>query len=428
LSARNTVAIGDAENDHELLRFAEVGVAVEWGSAALRAAADDILPGAGPSAVAGYVQNLARNGRLPSPPRARRRLLLGYTEDGRELSLAVRGRNVLVAGDAKSGKSWVAGLLCEQLILHGYCVCVIDPEGDYRSLEGLPGVTVLGGDDPPPAPRDLLRSLRYPDRSVVIDLSQRGQDEKIEYIRAVLPALNEIRHRTGLPHRILVDEAHYFLQDANGSQLLDLERNGYIVVSYWASRLPKELLAATEVMIVTRESSPTEIEALRQWCSKCAQIDRSRWSLLAHLRSGQAVALPVTEEAGGDLRLFTMASRLTRHVRHREKYVDVPVTDHRAFVFVADGQTSPYRVRTLREFVSALEHAPASRLDGYVRRGDFSRWIGDVFGDHSLAADIRALEQRHRSRASPETLPEIAAAVRERYDLLEEETATVETR
>jgi hypothetical protein len=35
-------------------------------------------------------------------------------------SLAVRGRNVLVTGDAKSGKSWVAGLLCEQLILHGY--------------------------------------------------------------------------------------------------------------------------------------------------------------------------------------------------------------------------------------------------------------------------------------------------------------------
>ena len=30
--ARNTVAVGDAENDHELLRLAEVGAAVEWGS------------------------------------------------------------------------------------------------------------------------------------------------------------------------------------------------------------------------------------------------------------------------------------------------------------------------------------------------------------------------------------------------------------
>lgn len=31
LSPRNTLAIGDRENDHELLRLAEVGVAVEWG-------------------------------------------------------------------------------------------------------------------------------------------------------------------------------------------------------------------------------------------------------------------------------------------------------------------------------------------------------------------------------------------------------------
>jgi phosphoserine phosphatase len=33
LSPRNAVAVGDAENDHELLRLAEVGYAVEWGAA-----------------------------------------------------------------------------------------------------------------------------------------------------------------------------------------------------------------------------------------------------------------------------------------------------------------------------------------------------------------------------------------------------------
>ena len=231
LSPRNTVAVGDAENDHELLRLAEIGAAVEWGSQALKAAADVVVAGAGPPAVAAYIADLARTRRLPAPTRARRRLLLGYTEDGREFSLAVRGRNVLVAGDAKSGKSWVAGLLCEQLILHGYCVCVIDPEGDYRSLEGLPGVSILGGEYPPPTPRELMRALRYPDRSVVIDLSRVPHDLKIDYIGSVLPALNVMRRRTGLPHRILVDEAHYFLHDVAAHHLLDLELNGYPVVT-----------------------------------------------------------------------------------------------------------------------------------------------------------------------------------------------------
>jgi len=164
LSARNTLAIGDAENDHELLRLAEVGAAVPWSGAALRAAADLTLSGDGTAAVAAYVRDLAESGTLPVAAQGRRKLLLGYDEDGREFWLAARGRNVLVAGDTKSGKSWVAGLLCEQLILHGYCVCVIDPEGDYRSLEALPGVTVLGGEDPPPSPRDARTRRPAPPR------------------------------------------------------------------------------------------------------------------------------------------------------------------------------------------------------------------------------------------------------------------------
>jgi hydroxymethylpyrimidine pyrophosphatase-like HAD family hydrolase len=421
LSPRNTVAIGDAENDHELLRLAEVGVAVEWGSAALRAAADVVLAGAGPAAVADYLRTFTDTGNLPAVARARRRLLLGHLEDGNEFSLAVRGRNVLVTGDAKSGKSWVAGLLCEQLILHGYCVCVIDPEGDYSSLEGLPGVTVLGREDPPPTPRELLRAFRYPDRSVVIDLSHRSHDEKIQYIRAVLPAVNVLRRRTGLPHRILLDEAHYYLHDEDSHQLLDFERNGYTVVTYCASRLPSALVAATEVIIVTCESNPAEIEALCRCCAACTSSDAASWTMLSRLKPGQAIALPITEEAGGGLRLFTIASRLTPHVRHREKYVDVPVSADRAFVFNRNGQPLPRRVRTLRQFVAALEGSPAALMDAYVVRGDFSRWIAEVFGDRALADELRGLEDRHRKGARAETLAEMAAAVRGRYDLAEDE-------
>jgi hydroxymethylpyrimidine pyrophosphatase-like HAD family hydrolase len=417
LSPRNMVAVGDAENDHELLRLSEFGAAVKWGSAVLQATADSVVGGRGPGDTAVFIRMLASASGLPLPPRARRHLRLGHTEDGREFSLAVKGRNVLVAGDAKSGKSWIAGLLCEQLILHGYCVCVIDPEGDYRSLEGLPGVTVLGGEDPPPTPRDLLRALRYPDRSVVIDLSQQPQDEKIAYIRAALPAINQLRRRTGMPHRILLDEAHYFLHDADAHRLLDLDRNGYTVVTYRASKLPQRLLAATEVMLVTCESDDEELDALYRRCQRCqVHTDIESWrKLLSHVGTGQAVALPITEEAGGDLRLFNIGRRLTPHVRHREKYVDVPVTEQKAFLFTTPGL--PTRARTLREFVTILESRSAASLGGYLQRGDFSRWIGDVFGDRALAAEIHQQETRYVGGADPDTLPEIVSAIRGRYDL-----------
>jgi hypothetical protein len=254
---------------------------------------------------------------------------------------------------------------------------------------------------------------------VVIDLSHQPHEEKMQYIRSVLPALKVMRRRTGLPHRILLDEAHYFLHDAEAQHLLDLDLNGYTVVTYCASRLPKELLAASEVMIVTCESNPVEAEALRQCCAKCGAIDPARWAAIGRLKVGQAVALPITEEAGGDLQMFTIGPRITPHVRHREKYVDVPVTDSKAFVFGANGMP-PRRARTLREFVTALGGGPLPSLEGYLRRGDLSRWIRDVFGDHALADELRDLEDRHRATPRAETIAEIIEAVRARYDLLDE--------
>ena len=420
LSPRNTLAIGDAENDHELLRLAEVGAAVPWGSPALRAAADITLSGDSTAAVAAYVRDLADSGTLPPAAQVRRKLLLGHAGDGREFWLAARGRNVLVAGDTKSGKSWVAGLLCEQLILHGYCVCVIDPEGDYRSLEALPGVTVLGGEDPPPSPRDVARALRYPDRSVVIDLSRLPQDEKLAHIQSTLAALNQLRVQTGLPHRIVIDEAHYFLHDGTVKGLLDLERNGYTVVTYCASRLPKELMDSLEVIIVTCESNPAEIDALFKLCNGCAGAGRDEWNALSRLRPGQAIALPITAESEGHLRLFNVARRLTSHVRHRQKYVDVPVSDQRAFVFMT---TPTVRARTLRQFVGELERHATRTLEPFVDRGDFSRWIRDVFGDHALAAELRAIEIRHRGKVGPDTIPQLIDAIRARYDLREDALA-----
>jgi hypothetical protein len=424
-SPRNAVAVGDAENDHELLRLAEVGAAVEWGSPSLRAAADIVIAGDGPRAVGDFIRRISSTGRLPTPERARRRLIVGHTEDGHEFSLGVRGRNVLIMGETNSGKSWLAGLLCERLILHGYSLCVIDPEGDYRSLDALPGVRVLGGEDDPPAPRGLLHALRYPDRSVVIDLSCMEHKEKLDYIRSVLPALNVMRRRMGTPHRIIVDEGHYFLRDAVKDGLLDLDFNGYTVVTYWPSQLPKELVAATEVILVTRESNREEIDALRGHCTACEHVSPSAWDVLPALKLDQAVALPVTAEVASGLQLFTIGERLTPHVRHRQKYVDVPVRDDRAFVFRVDSRAAMSRAHTLREFVIALEELGTTRAEEYLRRGDFSRWIADVFGDHALARELRGYEREYVQSSSSDALNRIIGAVRSRYELTEVDDAGV---
>lgn len=421
LSRHNTVAIGDAENDHELLHLCEVGVAVAWGSEVLKACADYVLPGDGPSAVAGYIRALANSHQIPAPLKPRRRLLLGYGADGCPLTLAVRGRTLLVAGDPKTGKSWVTGLLCEQLILYGYSLCIIDPEGDYTSLEALPGVVVFGGADPLPRPRDLLRALRHADVSIVIDLSHAPQQEKIEYLHSVLPALATLRRHTGLPHRIIVDEAHYFLDDPHAPDLLDLDASGYTLVTYRASKLRSDLLAASHAVIVTRESDPQEVRALRALCPPCEGFTtEAEWGqLFESLVVGEAVVLPVTDEAGGSVRRFRLAPRLTPHVRHLAKYIDLPVPEGRGFVFWNRGSPTGRRARTLREFVAVVEQSSPGELDGHLRRRDFSRWIADIFGDYPLAKTLRQLEDDYRSNERPDAPLNLVQAIRERYELVD---------
>ena len=73
-SAHNMVAIGDAENDHEMLRLAEVGAAVD-GEPGARAAADTVV--AGPARCAEFIQT--SRGWAHTRAAGARRLRLGYT-------------------------------------------------------------------------------------------------------------------------------------------------------------------------------------------------------------------------------------------------------------------------------------------------------------------------------------------------------------
>lgn len=415
LSVHNAIAIGDAENDHNLLSACEIGIAVSWGSQTLQSVADDVLYGDGPAAVAAYIRESAVKVRLPLERIGQHRLLLGTAEDGLVVKIAIRGRNALIAGDPRSGKSWVTGLACEQLILQGYSICVIDPEGDYRTLESLPGVVVFGGDDPPPELPDLARVLRHPDMSIIIDLSHVAYDEKVSYLKSLLPMLAAIRRATGLPHRIVIDEAHYFLHEPNVRELLDLTLGAYTLVTYRLSDLHPELRKTIEGVIVKRTTEPREIQTLLEMAGP--KENTSEWkAIFASLEMGQAVLLPGIEEAEGKLLKFQLFPRLTSHVRHKAKYLDVQLIMEQGFLFTENGKTFGAPARTLKEFVSLLASVPSTVIEGHAHRGDFSRWVAEVFRDHFLASDIRKVEQRYRLGHIHDLPDSLAQLIQERYE------------
>ena len=412
LSRHNAIAIGDAENDHDLLAQCELAVAVGWGSTRLQAEADEVVNGDGLSAVAAYIRRAIARTRLPVGRVGRHPLAVGTEHDGLAVTPDVTGANVLIVGESQSGKSWITGLLCEQMILQDYSLCVIDPEGDYGGLESLPGVVVLGAAEQPPELADVAQAIRHFDQSVVVDLSRVHLHEKIEYLKALLPMLASVRRTTGLPHRIVVDEAHYFLQEPYIRQLLDFELGAYTIVTYRPSDLHPDVRDAIDVVVAKRLSSRHEVETLLELV-KNVKLEAGGRSILEGLPVEEAVV--ATRWVEGRLRRFRLLPRLTPHVRHREKYFDFHVVGGQEFVFTENGTASGFPAESLGQFAALLEDHSAESLGQHARRGDFSRWIANVFQDHRLASDVRKIEQQYRLSHLGDVRQPIAVLIRERY-------------
>jgi hypothetical protein len=245
---------------------------------------------------------------------------------------------------------------------------------------------------------------------------------KVEYLQTLLPFLAAFRQRTGLPHKILIDEAHYYLADPEGSQLLDPLLEGYILVSYRISGLAEAVRTTRDaVVLVTRETDASELSALQAMCSRRPTKPDLDLDILRTLATNEAALLPGFDESEARLLRFRLGPRLTSHVRHRVKYLDMGVIDSQAFVFTGSG--SPHaHARTLREFMELLHTQPTAAVKGHLERHDFSRWLQDVFRDAPLAAHVRDIEQQADAESPRDLADDIAQSIRARYEVRDETT------
>ena len=209
LSARNVVAIGDAENDHALLHTAEFGVAVANAVPTLQQEADRTSAHENGDAVIELVGGLIDHDLRETPPRSRRReILVGHRADGSELRMPPAWFDLLIAGSSGSDKSTLAIDVLERVAAEGYQFCVIDSEGRY---EGLPGAIVLGASDREPTAVEVMTALHKPDANVVVNLVGLPLPDRSAFLVDLLPCLYELRANTGRPHWIALDEANQLL-------------------------------------------------------------------------------------------------------------------------------------------------------------------------------------------------------------------------
>jgi len=204
LSARNTVGIGDAENDHALLASCECSAAVANALPTLKGAADIVTKGDHGAGVVELIDELLRDDLASREPKlTRHHILLGTDQSGREVHVSPHGETVLVVGPTHSGKSELATGLLERLALKGYTFGVIDVEGNYGAIAKA---VALGNATRPPTASEILQLLGSVDKSGVVNLSGLPTAERLPFVRTLVPQLARLRARSGHPHWIVLDE------------------------------------------------------------------------------------------------------------------------------------------------------------------------------------------------------------------------------
>ena len=409
----NLVALGDAENDLPLLVAAEISVAARGSVPAVSAQADDHLSHPGGGGVAHYINRLLeQNGICPTPPR--HSILLGRAMDGEPVLLPASGVNVVISGDPRSGKSWIAGLLAEQLVERDYRLCIIDPEGDYMPIGKRPGIIALGNELALPAPAVVPRLFSDEPLSFILNLSSLALGEQAAYIHSVLGALEESRAATGIPHWILIDEAHYLFDRAVPiARFLESRTGNFILATYRPSLLGNEVYAHIRAHIMTG----TTVDEERYFMTKLLQARGPRnlvpRDVLAELAMPRA-GLLLEGTSGPSWQVFTHGGRITSHTHHAHKYADTRLPEDKAFRFLYTEGPEPVLAHNMREFHSAVQTVPIASLRHHLISGDFSRWVAGVLGDQPLAGGLRKLERTTAVGVAPNRT-EILAHIQDHY-------------
>jgi len=404
LSHHNTIGVGDAENDHSLLEVCEVGVAVANAIPALRDHADVVLSRPDGRGVAALLTGDLLAGREHVYSN-RWQITLGEDDTGNAVRLPASQLNILVAGGTGDGKSYVAGLIAEQLIGLGYSLLVVDPEGDHVGLGQQREVLVVGGEANLLPASDVARLMRHRYASVVIDLSSLGRLEQVRYLDGLPAEVQAQRTTSGLPQWVMIDEAHTALgRDGAALAVFEPAAKGHCLVTWRPEDLSADALAGIDAVIAVSGERPGG--ALVDITAAVADVSRARVADL--LSVGPRRAVLAWRRHPGTVIPFTPSERITPHRRHEHKYevLGVPPA-HRFYFRRSDAQLTGATASTVPELEYELVRCEPDVLRHHCPGLDFSRWIRHLFDEEDLARAVQAVEAKVR-RDSPTAVVESA--------------------
>lgn len=396
----NVVGVGDAENDHAFLAICGCAAAVNNAIESIKAQADICLRNDHGQGVCELIDMLLEKDAALVPVE-RIGMELGQTADARKVWLAPESV-MLVIGNSGSGKSSYVTWLTERMVEARQGFCIIDPEGDYLSLDGA--VTV-GGLTVPPTTEESLHHLLLARLNVVVSTLALDPPARVQLFGELLPFIQQLRSTSGRPYWLVVDEAHYMLPHCAAWPAGFLANMGAVIVALDFDQVCPSLLEAVDVLVTLGSTARELVQRYAQHTQRSSpefapRTSAPEYCFLWELRKGNEVVQ------------MTPQQPQQKHHRHSGKYAVGDVGDWHAFYFPSLDQ----RASNLAEFLSSLARLDDGAFCQHREARDFSNWFREVIRDDVLANETHLLET-DASVASQDALARIARLVQARYHL-----------
>lgn len=408
LSPHEVVGIGDGENDHSFLDLCECSAAVANAVPAIKAKVDFSTAGEDGKGVAELIEELITTDLSNRQPGGSGALIvLGTREDGTPVHILPYGQNLLVSGPSGAGKSTFATGMIERLIERRYQVCIIDPEGDYETVDD---VVTIGNRLRAPQIEEVLDMLSDPGTNLVVNLLGVPLSDRPELFGLLFRRLQAMRARTGRPHWFVVDEAHHVFPAAWGltPSLIPHRLGETILITYRPREVAMPVLALADVAVAVGPKPEVTLadfaSALGIPAPPASELVTARDEVIVWQRSSGL----------NPIRVKVVRARSER-LRHLRKYAEGNLGP-RSFVFRGPERRLKLRASNLVSFCEIAAGVDESTWAYHLHAGHYSQWMSRVIKDPDLAREVAAVERR-RDLAHDESLRLVRDAIDRRYML-----------
>lgn len=410
LSPHNTVAVGDAENDHAFMKVCECAAAVANALPAVKDTADIVLKGKRGAGVAELIDQMIADDLSDLKTLARHRIPIGAAEGEQEETLDPAGYGVLVCGTSGSGKSTLTTALMERVADAGYQILVVDPEGDYTNLEFA---HVIGNTNQAPRPEDVTEALKDTKRSVVVNLLGVPLADRPRFFAQLVPRVLEEKARTGRPHWLVVDEAHHMLPAGPDAAHLaaQLPDRGTLYITVHAGAMEAKALEHVRTLLVIG-GHPSK--TVGEFCKakgedkpKCPSVPGNK------LPTGEAM---LWRDGDANAVIVRTKPPRTERKRHSRKYAEGNLGPDRSFYFRGPDAKLNLKASNLFLFVQLADGVDDETWEFHRANGDYSNWVRYQIKDNQLADEVAEIETDDETDPR-ESRAAVRAAIESRYTL-----------